>query len=61
MENNFEKAILKLEQIVEQLESGDLPLEEAINKYKEGLKLTKYCNEELKKAEKVIIETIEES
>lgn len=47
----FEESILKLEEISEALESGDLPLEEAIKLYEEGISLSKACYEKLKEAE----------
>jgi len=51
---NFEEAITILEQIAEDLEKGDVGLEEAIEKYEEGITLTKYCNDKLKQAERKI-------
>lgn len=52
MENlKFEDAIKKLGDIVDQLESGELELEESINIFEEGIKLSLYCQQELKKAE----------
>ena len=47
----FEKAMKKLELIVQQLESGDQPLEEAVKKFEEGLKLSKFCSEKLDETE----------
>ncbi len=57
MENklSFEAALEKLEGIVKALESGDLALEAAIAKYQEGMELVKFCHEEIKKAENVIV------
>lgn len=52
MENvKFEDALKKLENIVDQLESGELELEEAINIFEEGINLSLYCQQELQKAE----------
>ncbi len=48
----FEKAMKKLEQIVQALESGDLPLEKAINIFEEGVKLSKFCSNKLDETEK---------
>jgi exodeoxyribonuclease VII small subunit len=50
----FEKAIKKLELIVQQLESGEQPLEEAVKKFEEGVKLSKFCSEKLDETEKRI-------
>jgi exodeoxyribonuclease VII small subunit len=48
---NFEQAMKRLEEIVEQMESGDLPLEDLIVRYEEGMKLVKVCQERLASAE----------
>ena len=50
----FEKAMNKLEKIVQELESTDLPLEKAIKKFEEGVQLSKYCSEKLDETEKRI-------
>jgi exodeoxyribonuclease VII small subunit len=50
----FEKAMKQLEEIVQELESGDLPLERAIKKFEEGIKLSKFCSEALDETEKRI-------
>ncbi len=50
----FEKAMKKLEQIVQELESGDLPLEKAITKFEEGVKLSKFCSNKLDETEKKV-------
>lgn len=50
----FEKAMNKLEQIVQELESADLPLEKAIKKFEEGVQLSKFCSEKLDETEKRI-------
>jgi exodeoxyribonuclease VII small subunit len=51
---NLEKALTDLEEIVEELESGDLPLEKAMKKFEEGIKLTRNCQAALKEAEKKV-------
>jgi exodeoxyribonuclease VII small subunit len=51
---NFEKAMDRLEAIVEQMESGKLPLEELIVRYEEGMNLVKICQERLASAEQKI-------
>ena len=49
--HTFEGSLRRLEGIVEQLEQGDVPLEEAIKMYEEGLALSKECVEKLTQAE----------
>lgn len=51
---NLEKALSDLEQLVEELESGDLPLEKAMKKFEEGIKLTRSCRTALGDAEQKI-------
>ena len=53
-ELNFEKAMVRLEAIVEQMESGKLPLEDLIVRYEEGMNLVKLCQERLSSAEQKI-------
>lgn len=50
----FENSIDELEKIVEQLESGELTLEESIKKFEEGVKLSKFCSDKLDETEKKI-------
>jgi exodeoxyribonuclease VII small subunit len=51
---NFEGAMDRLEEIVEQMESGKMILEELIVRYEEGMKLVKICQERLASAEQRI-------
>jgi exodeoxyribonuclease VII small subunit len=53
-ELNFEKAMSRLEAIVEQMETGKLPLEDLIVRYEEGMNLVKVCQERLTNAEQKI-------
>ena len=53
-EINFEAAMDRLEKIVEQMESGKLPLEDLIVRYEEGMNLVKICQERLANAEQKI-------
>jgi exodeoxyribonuclease VII small subunit len=53
-ELNFETAMDRLEAIVEQMESGQLPLEDLIVRYEEGMNLVKVCQERLVSAEQKI-------
>jgi len=53
-EVKFEDALKKLEKIVEDLERGDLSLDEALKKYQEGLELSRACTQRLDSAKKKI-------
>lgn len=53
-QKTFEQSMKQLEQIVQDLESGDLPLEKAIKKFEEGIKLSKLCARKLDETEKKI-------
>lgn len=48
---SFEDSLNRLEKIVESLEQGQVPLDEALNLYEEGIQLSKACAEKLKAAE----------
>ena len=48
---NLEKSLSDLEALVEELESGDLPLDKAMKKFEQGIKLTRSCQAALKDAE----------
>lgn len=51
---NFEENIEQLEKVVQELEDGNLNLEDSIKKFEEGMNLSKKCNEILEEAEKKI-------
>jgi len=51
---NLEKSLEDLEALVEELESGDLPLDKAMKKFEEGIKLTRGCQTALKDAEQKV-------
>jgi len=53
-EKTFEQKIKELELIVSQLESGNVDLDDAINKYTTAMKIAKECSEKLKSAEEQI-------
>lgn len=55
---SFEEKLKTLETLVKGLESKDISLEDAISKYKQGLQLSKELYEEIKKAEKLIVEEV---
>ena len=51
---DFETSLKELEEIVEQLETSDLALDETLAKYENGIKIYKQCYQILEKAEKKI-------
>ncbi|MBE1446103.1 MULTISPECIES: exodeoxyribonuclease VII small subunit [unclassified Paenibacillus] len=51
---SFEEAMDKLEEIVARLESGDVPLEQAIELFQEGMKLSQLCGQKLEQVERKI-------
>jgi len=53
-EQSFEALMDKLEEVVKALESGDLPLEDAVKKYETGMRLSQACHDKLEDAEKVL-------
>jgi len=50
----FEESMKQLEEIVEELESGNLPLEKTLKKFEEGVKLSKACNKKLDEVEQKV-------
>jgi len=50
----FEKALEKLDKIVQDLESGEISLEQALAKYEEGVRLSRACQQKLTEAEKKV-------
>lgn len=57
---SFEQAIDKLEEIVALLESGDVPLEQAIELFQEGMQLSRLCGQKLEQVERKIEILMEE-
>jgi len=51
---NFEGALAELEEVVEQLESGDLPLDDSLAAFEKGVGLVKFCNQKLTEVEKKV-------
>ena len=51
---NLERSLSELEELVEELESGDLPLDKAMKKFEAGIKLTRGCQAALKEAEQKV-------
>jgi exodeoxyribonuclease VII small subunit len=52
--NEFEKAFQHLEKIVQRLESEELPLDESLQLFEEGIRLSRFCNQKLEEVEKKI-------
>jgi exodeoxyribonuclease VII small subunit len=50
----FEEALQKLETIVTQMEEGDLPLEETLKAFEEGVRLARFCASKLDEAERKV-------
>ena len=50
----FEKALTTLEGVVQQLESGDLTLDESLKAFEKGIKLTRECQQQLSVAEQTV-------
>ncbi len=60
-ENNFENKILELESIVKELESGEVSLDDAIDKYTKAMKLAKECSDKLNKATESLNKILKEN
>jgi exodeoxyribonuclease VII small subunit len=58
---NFEKALSELERIVNDLESGDLSLEDSIKSFEKGIELSKLCQKKLEAAENRVKKLLEKS
>lgn len=56
MENNitFEESLLKLENIIRELEKGEVPLDDMVKKYTEAMSLVKFCNDKLNSATETV-------
>ncbi|QFT56384.1 exodeoxyribonuclease VII small subunit [Microbulbifer sp. THAF38] len=57
----FEQSLEALEELVERLEAGDLPLEEALADFEQGVKLTRECQKKLASAEQKVKMLMEEN
>ena len=60
-EKTFEESLNALEEIVQRLERGDVPLEEALAAFQEGMALSKQCQDTLEKAEKTLTKMLTEN
>lgn len=59
-EKSFEENLEQLENLVKDLENGNIPLDDAINKYTEAIKIAKVCDDKLKRAEEAITKIVNE-
>lgn len=57
----FEETMQQLEQIVAQLEQGDVPLEEALEQFQKGVALSKLCKDKLENAETTLTKIVNEN
>lgn len=60
MEMTYEKAILRLEEIVSSLEKNEVSLDDSLKLFEEGTKLTAFCADKLKNAQQKITELTKE-
>lgn len=58
---NFDEALNQLEQVVRQLEAGNLPLERSIELYKQGMFLSNECHQKLQKIESEVAKLVDAS
>jgi exodeoxyribonuclease VII small subunit len=49
--DQFEDALKRLQEVVDKLEKGDLPLEDAMESFSEGIRLAQFCHKKLEEAE----------
>lgn len=59
-DQTFEQALEQLEGLVRELENGEIELNDAVTKYNDGMKLSKYCHDLLKDAEGVIVKMMKD-
>lgn len=60
-ELSFEESLESLEEIVKKLETGEVPLDDAIDEFNKAMKLAKSCDEKLKKAEEAITKLVKDN
>jgi len=53
-EKKFEKALEELEEIVKQMEEGNMPLDESLKAFEKGIKLSRFCADKLDEAERKV-------
>jgi len=56
---DFEKSLEELESLVEQLESGEMNLDQSLKQFKRGVELTRHCQEVLDKAQQTVEKLID--
>lgn len=56
---NFEKALEELESLVEQLESGDLNLDQSLQQFRRGVELTRHCQSVLEEAQQIVEQLVD--
>lgn len=59
-ELNLEENLGRLDEIIERMESDELPLEEAFKAYSDGMRLLKICNDQIDRVEKQVLKLTEE-
>lgn len=60
-EKTFDESLKELEKIVERLEQGDVPLEEALDKFQEGISLSRDLKKKLQNAEEILAKVVTEN
>jgi len=60
-QKSFETSIKRLEEIVHDLEKGDLPLEDSLKVFEEGMSLIKFCSKKLEEVEQKVTMLVKES
>ena len=60
-ELSFEESLEKLEEIVNKLETGDVPLDDAIDEFTKAMELVKVCNTKLNNAEEAIAKIVQDN
>ena len=59
-EQTFESALLNLENIIRDLEKGEVPLDEMVNKHEEAMKCVRFCESKLENATKTVNKILNE-
>ena len=60
-ELSFEESLNNLEEIVKKLETGEVPLDDAINEFNKAMKLAKSCDDKIKSAEEAITKLVSDT